>query len=155
MSNDINKITISTLNDNMADAMVEVLETSPLVGEVTGEGNTSTETDPIFQNSVAFTIDDFDIQKWNAAYTWGNHSTQGYLTSADVDAANKLDNTFAVFKDVEDDIPPDPQINNDLTVPQTVVYTKSRLEGSVRITQHLAKDHTGAEIVFYETKEIL
>lgn len=39
------------------------------------------ETDPVFTASPAFGIDSVDISNWNTAYGWGDHSTQGYLTS--------------------------------------------------------------------------
>ncbi|MEK9696927.1 MAG: hypothetical protein VW270_14290, partial [Candidatus Poseidoniales archaeon] len=41
-----------------------------------------TETDPIFTASAASGILAGDITNWNTAYGWGDHSTQGYLTSA-------------------------------------------------------------------------
>lgn len=40
-----------------------------------------TETDPIFSASAAAGISAPDITNWNTAYGWGDHSTQGYLTS--------------------------------------------------------------------------
>ena len=39
------------------------------------------ETDPIFTNSVAFSITTNNITNWNSAFNWGNHATAGYLTS--------------------------------------------------------------------------
>ncbi len=38
------------------------------------------ETDPVFTASAASVISSSDITNWNAAYGWGDHSTQGYLT---------------------------------------------------------------------------
>ncbi len=40
-----------------------------------------TETDPVFTSSVAFGIIQQNINNWNAAYGWGDHSTAGYITS--------------------------------------------------------------------------
>ena len=40
-----------------------------------------TETDPVFSASVAAGITNTNITNWNTAYGWGDHSTQGYLTS--------------------------------------------------------------------------
>ena len=40
-----------------------------------------TETDPIFVASAAHGITDTNIDNWNTAYGWGDHSQAGYLTS--------------------------------------------------------------------------
>ena len=40
-----------------------------------------TETDPIFQAHVSSGIVAQDITNWYTAFGWGNHATQGYLTS--------------------------------------------------------------------------
>lgn len=40
-----------------------------------------TETDPIFIASDAAGITSTDISNWDTAHGWGDHSTQGYLTS--------------------------------------------------------------------------
>ena len=40
-----------------------------------------TETDPVFSASDAAGITNVDIAKWDAAHSWGDHSSQGYLTS--------------------------------------------------------------------------
>jgi len=39
------------------------------------------ETDPVFSASPAAGIIGTDITNWDTAYSWGDHSTQGYLTS--------------------------------------------------------------------------
>ena len=39
------------------------------------------ETDPVFMSSAAANITNTNISNWNTAYGWGNHATQGYLTS--------------------------------------------------------------------------
>lgn len=39
------------------------------------------ETDPVFTASPAFSITSTDITNWNNAYSWGDHSLAGYLTS--------------------------------------------------------------------------
>ena len=41
----------------------------------------TTETDPIFSAHAASGITSTQILNWDTAYGWGNHSTQGYLTS--------------------------------------------------------------------------
>ena len=43
-----------------------------------------TETDPLFVASPAFTITQEDINRWNEAYSWGDHSLQNYLTAGDI-----------------------------------------------------------------------
>ena len=40
-----------------------------------------TETDPVFVASAAYSITSANITNWNAAYQWGDHSGQGYLTT--------------------------------------------------------------------------
>ena len=42
---------------------------------------TSSETDPIFTASPANNILSQNITNWNDAYSWGDHSSAGYLTS--------------------------------------------------------------------------
>jgi len=77
---------------------------------------------------------------------------------AEIVASKIADYSFMVYKGVHVSEPiPAPEIdpNTQNTVPQTVVYTRSWLEGSVRITQHVAVDHTGEEILIYETTEVL
>ncbi|TAL67047.1 MAG: hypothetical protein EPN82_15860 [Bacteroidetes bacterium] len=39
------------------------------------------ETDPIFTASPAYGISNSNINNWNSAFGWGDHSTAGYLTS--------------------------------------------------------------------------
>ena len=40
-----------------------------------------TETDPVFTASPSAGITDTNIENWNTAYGWGDHSLEGYLTS--------------------------------------------------------------------------
>ena len=40
-----------------------------------------TETDPVFTQSPAAGIGNTEISNWNTAYSWGDHSTAGYLTT--------------------------------------------------------------------------
>ena len=49
--------------------------------DLSGYLTSYTETDPIFTASAASGIALQDISQWNEAYGWGNHGTQGYLTS--------------------------------------------------------------------------
>jgi hypothetical protein len=39
------------------------------------------ETDPAYISSPASSVTGTNITNWNTAYSWGDHSTQGYLTS--------------------------------------------------------------------------
>lgn len=48
---------------------------------ISGGGGGGPETDPIFLASAAYNIDNNDITNWNNAYSWGDHSLAGYLTS--------------------------------------------------------------------------
>ena len=47
--------------------------------------NTYVESDPVFTASVASGITNADVANWNAAYGWGDHGLQGYLTSVALD----------------------------------------------------------------------
>lgn len=53
------------------------------------------ETDPVFSASAAAGISGTNITNWNTAYSWGNHSSQGYLTSetGDITAVNSGEGT--------------------------------------------------------------
>ncbi|NVO10090.1 MAG: hypothetical protein HXX16_09035, partial [Bacteroidales bacterium] len=44
------------------------------------EAEIYSETDPVFGASIAKNITTSNITNWNAAYSWGNHATAGYLT---------------------------------------------------------------------------
>ena len=55
---------------------------SDLTVDLDGRYLTSyTETDPVFLASVAAGITAQDLNNWNDAYNWGDHSAAGYLTS--------------------------------------------------------------------------
>ena len=57
-----------------------------------------TETDPIFSASPSSNIADSDIENWNLAYGWGDHSQAGYLTShPNVNAATSSDNSGRTY----------------------------------------------------------
>ena len=43
-----------------------------------------TESDPVFTAHVAYGITSTNISNWNTAYGWGDHSSEGYLTSFDI-----------------------------------------------------------------------
>lgn len=55
------------------------------------------EEDPLFTGSASATITAGDISRWNDAFSWGDHSTEGYITSEQdsifisSEAANFLD----------------------------------------------------------------
>ncbi len=56
-----------------------------------------TETDPIFLAHVAFGITSILIGQWNTAYSWGDHSVAGYLTSfSEVDTLDTVTTRGAV-----------------------------------------------------------
>jgi hypothetical protein len=42
--------------------------------------NSFIETDPVFMESPAASIEDTDISNWDQAFSWGNHASEGYLT---------------------------------------------------------------------------
>ena len=46
-----------------------------------GDAATASETDPVFTASPAGSITLTKLSEWNAAYSWGDHSAAGYLTS--------------------------------------------------------------------------
>ena len=46
-----------------------------------GVSSSTNESDPIFTSSTAGSITSTNIANWNTAYSWGDHSQAGYLTS--------------------------------------------------------------------------
>jgi plastocyanin len=46
-----------------------------------GVSSSTNESDPIFTSSTAGSITSINIANWNTAYSWGDHSQAGYLTS--------------------------------------------------------------------------
>jgi hypothetical protein len=52
------------------------------------------ETDPVFTASPAGGITSQKITNWDDAYSWGNHASSGYLTSASTLDATKLSGTI-------------------------------------------------------------
>ncbi len=59
------------------------------------------ETDPLFTASPAFTITQEDIDRWNEAYSWGNHALEGYLKVGDIPTGFLMpgDNVSLLFND--------------------------------------------------------
>ncbi len=51
-----------------------------------------TETDPVFGASAAAGITSGNISDWNAAHQWGDHSSQGYLTTLSSNNLSDLQN---------------------------------------------------------------
>jgi hypothetical protein len=49
---------------------------------VAGDGTEFPETDPVFTASPAAGIGNTEISNWNTAYSWGDHSTEGYLRAS-------------------------------------------------------------------------
>jgi hypothetical protein len=65
--------------------------------------NETAETDPVFTASPAGGISSDDVSSWDTAYGWGDHSTEGYLTSVaftDLESAAVQLSTEA-FSDVD------------------------------------------------------
>ena len=54
-----------------------------------------TETDPVFTASPAGSITTTNKNNWTAAYNWGNHASQGYITSASISSLTDVDLTIA------------------------------------------------------------
>lgn len=61
------------------------------------------EIDPVFVASAAYNITNVQTANWNAAYQWGNHSSQGYLT-------NILTENLSDLFDVSNASPSDGQV---------------------------------------------
>ncbi len=62
--------------------------------DLAGVPSVVTETDPIFVASVAASITNTNITNWNTAFGWGDHSTEGYLTSVAIgDVTGFTDNS--------------------------------------------------------------
>ena len=61
------------------------------------------ETDPVFQASASASITSANITNWNAAHSWGNHGSQGYLTSLS-------SNVLADLQNVSNTAPSDGQV---------------------------------------------
>jgi len=59
----------------------DVAGTVRIKGNLIVDGNINTEEDPVFVLHVASGITSTLIGQWNSAYGWGNHATQGYITS--------------------------------------------------------------------------
>lgn len=49
-----------------------------------------TESDPVFSASVAGSITPMNVAQWDDAYSWGDHSIEGYLTSISSLSINAL-----------------------------------------------------------------
>ena len=70
--------------NNLIDVPTSVMfegENVSLLNNDAGYLTSYSETDPIFTASSASAIQVTDINNWNAAYGWGDHSLSGYLTS--------------------------------------------------------------------------
>jgi len=53
-----------------------------------------TETDPVFSAHAAANVTNTKIANWDTAYTWGDHSVEGYLTSETSHADVVVDGDF-------------------------------------------------------------
>lgn len=58
--------------------------TYSLVFDLAGVPSIYSETDPVFTASDAASITASQISNWDEAYSWGDHSLEGYLVSADI-----------------------------------------------------------------------
>lgn len=102
--------------------------------EVTAATAAITESDPVFTASPAGGITAGDTTNWNTAYGWGDHATQGYLTTElDGDPTNELQSLSLVGSDLTISggntvtLPED----NDWTIATTDLY--SAVTGNVGI----------------------
>ena len=74
-------------------------------GNLVFQGNVTlpegAETDPLFTASPAFTITQEDIDRWNEAHSWGDHSLEGYLKAGDIPTGFLMpgDNVSLLFND--------------------------------------------------------
>ena len=55
-------------------------------GEITFTNN-AVETDPVYSASAAANVTNTKITNWDTAYGWGDHSTQGYAITSDLNTA--------------------------------------------------------------------
>jgi hypothetical protein len=80
---DISSQSINTLSDVNTAGITngQVLQYNDITGQFEPGNTTVNETDPIFTASPSYTITNTNIGNWNTAYSWGDHSTSGYLTS--------------------------------------------------------------------------
>jgi hypothetical protein len=63
-----------------------------------------TETDPVFTASPASGITSTKISNWDTAYSWGNHSTAGYITgSGTIGSIPKFSSTGAIQNSIISD----------------------------------------------------
>jgi len=72
-----------TITDDSIKDGVDWTELSGIPADIADgddEGSGGAETDPVFIASPAAGISGTNISNWNTAYSWGNHSSQGYLT---------------------------------------------------------------------------
>lgn len=80
----VKRTAADTWETGLIDLSSEVTGILPLSriegGGSGGGGGGGTETDPVFTASPAFGITSTLISHWNAAYSWGNHASAGYLT---------------------------------------------------------------------------
>ena len=55
----------------------------------------------VFTASPAFTITQEDIDRWNEAYSWGDHALEGYLKAGDIPTGFLMpgDNVSLLFND--------------------------------------------------------
>lgn len=79
------KITIDNLNAYL-NSNLSFLSVGGNVSDLTNDaGYLTTETDPVFTASPAGGIVAGDITNWNTAFGWGDHATEGYLTTVALD----------------------------------------------------------------------
>jgi hypothetical protein len=75
-------LTGSTFNTSDGVLTLKVKGSSDVTVDLDGRYLTGyTETDPIFSASPSANIADSDIENWNLAHGWGDHSQAGYLTT--------------------------------------------------------------------------
>lgn len=82
-----------------ADGVTKLSTAGQIYSFVTGQGYLDTETDPVFVASDANDITHAMRDNWDAAYGWGNHSGQGYLTAITGESIASLNDVDDTGKD--------------------------------------------------------
>lgn len=70
----------SKIDGQIPDSKIAAVSAGKITG-ILGPGQ-FVELDPLFLSSPASSISGADIANWSSAFSWGNHASAGYLTSA-------------------------------------------------------------------------
>lgn len=73
------------LDPTVAESVKDGVDWSELTGIpadiADGDDGITTETDPLFSSSPAYGVTNTQITNWDSAFSWGDHSLGGYLTT--------------------------------------------------------------------------